>query len=183
MKDSGKNKPRRRGSAALLARRRQQFKRLPKGLSTSQIARRLKVSYQMAWYWARRLRYRTSSPAQQQRRKYLAKLRSLPPNLTVLDVARKFHVSRSIANSWIREAGYVPRRVYQPWNRKVAPEQWRQLNWYLPDIIISRMLQVSRERVRQVRMKLDMYNLPNRQARKRMASPYAKLMRPLRLAP
>ena len=82
----------------------------------------------------------------------LAQMKQLPPGLTVVEIARRLGISQGWAHTCMHEAGYPFRRVFRR-NQKVPQEQWEKINWQLSNAEIARKLRVSRERVRQIRLR------------------------------
>jgi DNA-binding CsgD family transcriptional regulator len=143
---------------AKVIRLREAFEAFPPGLTYQQIAGRLGTSYQVARIWARKLGYANQvlprgRPSKHEERSRW--IRQLPPNLTIAEVSKRLKVSPATASSWIREAGYRFRRAPGSGqrHRKVDAGRWSKVDWSKTNIEIARRLGVSRERVRQVRVK------------------------------
>jgi transposase len=90
--------------------RRQQFAKLPPGLTVTQICRRLNLSDGRARKWIQRLGYRAAG-YRQSRQDRQAQFAELAPGLTYKQVARRMRMSIQLARKWALIFGYKARFV------------------------------------------------------------------------
>ncbi|MCL5945237.1 MAG: hypothetical protein M1472_00085 [Planctomycetes bacterium] len=145
------------------------LERLPSGLFLSQVAKRLHILPRHARRFCIQCNYKLQHECKTAR--LAPKFARLPPGLNVKQIARRLNITCDQAGRFSHKLGYK----FQPLKRhgpiKVSPKRWQQVDWKLWDAEIARQLNISRERVRQVRHQLGKTGLSCGRSHHKPAAP------------
>ena len=117
------------------------------GMTLSELARFLRVSPHNAERWARDNGFRCVRKADRWR----LRIAALPPGLTLPQVQERLGCSYVRAHQLAKTNGYAVAKTKRGARLRVTPDQWAGTDWTQRDVDIARRLNISRERVRQVR--------------------------------
>ncbi len=127
------------------------FRQLPPNLTVPEIAKRLGVSYAVAYRCVTRFSYSFTPKSKLRRHRrraiLLANFKALPPRLTIAETAQRFHLSLAHAYRFGRDAGYQFRR------KEYAPSAQRASKYAAllarikslpPDLSVSQVAKILR---------------------------------------
>ena len=117
------------------------------GMTLAELARFLGVTREAAQKWADSNNFSCVRKFDRWRQRVAA----LPPGLTLPQVQERLDCSYARAHQLAKISGYNVAKIKRGARLKVTPKQWAATDWTLRDVDIARQLNVSRERVRQVR--------------------------------
>lgn len=116
-------------------------------MTLAELARFLGVTREAAQKWADSNNFSCVRKFDRWRQRVAA----LPPGLTMDGVREHFGCSSQRVYQLAHLYGYELTKVKRGRTLKVTPKQWDAVDWTQRDVDIARRLNISRERVRQVR--------------------------------
>jgi hypothetical protein len=95
------------------------------------------------------------------------RLATIEPGSPLQELQRRFDASYSTVHKWVRHFGYT---ICDLRGQTPSWADWTEVDWRQSNVAIARALNVSRERVRQVRLKIGQAKVPARSARRSRAA-------------